>query len=309
MLQIQLRQLHRARTGIRTRTVDIPPVFPFVALAVAMSILLTATENHWTPSALPWGIAGCEAFLPLPISHIGAGAGARRSANSCSGVFRSNNGFLGKTKMATSEEENTNINSNSFDRGALLDERLGLVDRFDRWRFLQRLLDGEVNPTDTAGVLMALLEEKFDTRRQPKALLPNGSEENMEDNSTVLTAERFTAVERFLSNDRNLRGVQQFLTTGSESEKMSDDNEATGIVVTATATTTTPSASLLMDLETLLPDPIDDEDASKGLWDIVIELNGRESVKINERDGRFAWKLRCMIARILLYYDFLSKGR
>jgi len=65
---------------------------------------------------------------------------------------------------------------------------------------------------------------------------------------------------------------------------------------------------VLDQLESLLPDPDDDEDAFKGLWDTVIELNGRESVKINEQNATYDWKACCLIARVLIHYDFLTYG-
>jgi hypothetical protein len=61
-------------------------------------------------------------------------------------------------------------------------------------------------------------------------------------------------------------------------------------------------------LDALLPGPDDDEDAFKGLWDTVIELHGREAVKIDEARGSSTWEGCCTIARLLIHYDFLSDG-
>jgi hypothetical protein len=63
-------------------------------------------------------------------------------------------------------------------------------------------------------------------------------------------------------------------------------------------------------MQQLLPQLDEDEDASKGLWDTIIELHGRESVKINERKvpQDIGWKTRCLIARLLIFYDFLTDG-
>lgn len=61
-------------------------------------------------------------------------------------------------------------------------------------------------------------------------------------------------------------------------------------------------------LEGLLPDPEEDEDAFKSLWDTIIDIHGRESVKLNEHQRRPRWTLSCLVARVLLHYDFLIYG-
>jgi hypothetical protein len=61
-------------------------------------------------------------------------------------------------------------------------------------------------------------------------------------------------------------------------------------------------------LDALLPHPDDDEDAFKGLWDTVIEIHGREAVKIDEARGSLTWKSCCTLARLLIHFDFLSDG-
>lgn len=82
--------------------------------------------------------------------------------------------------------------------------------------------------------------------------------------------------------------------------------------------------SILSQIEQLLPDPIEDEEAYKSSWDVVIDLYGRESVRVNEEglqreiegassvDGLSAenlqWRTLCAIGRVLIHYDFLTKG-
>lgn len=75
----------------------------------------------------------------------------------------------------------------------------------------------------------------------------------------------------------------------------------------------------------LLPDPIDDEDAHKGTWDIIIDLYGRESTRVSEdrllrereKEGgqlirqtrrNLRWWTLCSVARVLIHFDFLTKG-
>lgn len=56
-----------------------------------------------------------------------------------------------------------------------------------------------------------------------------------------------------------------------------------------------------------LPDPDDDEDALTSLWDTIAELHGREGVKMDLKDSP-RWPYICCLCRILLHYDFLTKG-
>jgi hypothetical protein len=62
----------------------------------------------------------------------------------------------------------------------------------------------------------------------------------------------------------------------------------------------------LLFIEKLLPDPLDKEDASKGAWDTVGELHGKTAMAFNEREGRPEWKTVCMVARVMIYYEFLT---
>jgi hypothetical protein len=165
-----------------------------------------------------------------------------------------------------------------------IDASLGLVDRFDRWRFLQKLLDEEVDPSDLVSILLAVLQTFLND--------PNSTDDAEESSSPVLTKDLRATIESVLE-DATAHAILRLLSPETE--------------VPAHLDLESP-AEILARLEQLLPDPIDKEDASKGLWDTVIELHGRESVKINERNGTTSWKASCMIARILLYYDFLTKG-
>jgi hypothetical protein len=177
------------------------------------------------------------------------------------------------------------LRSISFSSSDDIDASLGLVDRFDRWRFLQKLLDEEVDPSDLVLVLLAVLQTFLND--------PNSTDDAEESSSPVLTKDLRAIIESVLE-DSTAHAIQQLLSAKS---------------VLPTQLDVERPAEILARLEQLLPDPIDEEDASKGLWDTVIELHGRESVKINERDGgTTSWKTYCLIARILLYYDFLTKG-
>jgi hypothetical protein len=165
-------------------------------------------------------------------------------------------------------------------------DQLGLHDRFDRWRFLQNLLDEDINADDTTLVLVAMLDGFLKSPSRPS--YKQGSDETA---SPALTNRLRELIEEVLqeSSARALHDLLECTNSGGVG-------------------TVEPQTGILDQLEKLLPDPVEDEDAFKGLWDTVIELNGRESVKINERNGTHQWKTRCLIARVLLYYDFLSVG-
>jgi hypothetical protein len=149
-----------------------------------------------------------------------------------------------------------------------------LEDRFGRWRFLQRLLDGEVSAHDATELLVAVLHNSL-TASQTK----EGSDGNVE-----------------LSTEQRNR-LQAFL------DRMGDGNasifEQGQLVV---------DPSQVDQLDALLPDMDSDEDAYKGLWDTVIELHGREAVKIDESNRSPTWTACCLTARLLIHYDFLSEG-
>lgn len=64
---------------------------------------------------------------------------------------------------------------------------------------------------------------------------------------------------------------------------------------------------LLSKLEQLLPTMEDNEDAHKGMWDTLIEIHGRESVKIN-KDKDKDWDSRCLVCLLLIVHDFVQEG-
>lgn len=144
-------------------------------------------------------------------------------------------------------------------------ESMGLNDRFDRWRFLQNLLEGEIENEDVNKVLLEVLNN---------ALARERSVDLDYDNKTEIAPA--------------LRKKIETLIAKSEDSKETLDS--------------------LQLLDPLIPDHSEDEDASKSLWDTVIEIHGRESMKLNEASATPEWKLSCIKARILLHFDFLTDG-
>jgi hypothetical protein len=68
-------------------------------------------------------------------------------------------------------------------------------------------------------------------------------------------------------------------------------------------------AALIMNhLESLLPDPIEQKDAHDGLWDTIEGLHGWEGVRMNRQNPCKDWEARCIVARVLIWFDFLAEG-
>jgi len=193
------------------------------------------------------------------------------------------------TRLHQSSPASHNSNYNPIQ----LRDRLGLHDRFDRWRFLQRLLDFEIKSSDVNEVLYATLDAYLKYSR-PKF----GTTD--ETGSPELTAERRSLLQ-FVLQEPSSSIADGMVLALSLSVKLSDE-------VDESMKESPHNQDVLDQLESLLPDPDDDEDAFKGLWDTVIELNGRESVKINEQNATYDWKACCLIARVLIHYDFLTYG-
>jgi len=192
---------------------------------------------------------------------------------------------------------------------AELRDELGLHDRFDRWRFLQRLLDvDDVDVDDANRVLYAVLEGYLLYPR-PKF------EDTDETGSPELTAELRERIVMLLdydddessSKNRRIPVLISSRSSPPSDGEAGDDDDASSSLLSSDSTTTA-NAKVLQQLEMLLPDPDDDEDAHRGLWDHVIELHGREAVKQEEAAGSPAWKACCLVARVLVHYDFLVHG-
>lgn len=148
------------------------------------------------------------------------------------------------------------------DDDAALLERLDLSNHFQRWVFLQRLLDGEHgSPADVERVVYRSVARCDD------------DEDDDEKNTDAV------------------RSLRRRWETSREIPVLTD-------------------ASLsLAELEAVLPDPEDDEDAYQGIWDIVTQLQGADEVERRRELGEDdEWHRLCISARLLIHFDFLSKG-
>ena len=217
-------------------------------------------------------------------------------------------------------------------------ERLELNQQFERWKFLQQLLDGEIQPLDIENVLILVLSSYL--QHGPTALTSDNKDENGGNASPVLNDEQMSNM-RGVINDISILGVSDngigdsrflhmLVLPPVDYESMTidimEDEEDSNIIEVDTN-----ALSILQQIERLLPDPIEDEEAYNSLWDVVIDLYGRESVKIKEtalqqekESSRYIvssssgnleccvnnlqWRALCTVGRVLIHYDFLTKG-
>jgi len=217
----------------------------------------------------------CASFFLLPFassfqSVLPAWTGCPQKVTSFVPGASGNHSFRNKRASSVAAKVST----------ADLRDRLGLHDRFDRWRFLQQLLAQEATPEDTNRVLYAVLEGYIKFPRPKYA----GTDET---GSPELSSELFSLIEELL-DDSNDGRISALLPVGPDEDSCDE--------------------KVLDRLEKLLPDLDEDEDAFKGLWDTVMELHGREAVKIDSGEGCPLWRACSLIARVLIHFDFLSYG-
>jgi hypothetical protein len=179
----------------------------------------------------------------------------------------------------TQPRSSSRLNESSTSTSTAIRERLGLHDRFGRWRWLQKLLDEEANEDDVNRIIFLVLDSYL---KFPRPTYGSTTETG----SPELTADRRQMIEQLLEGCS--LGTVPALGDDADGAQSRED--------------------MHRQLEPLLPDPMEDEDGFKGNWDTVMELNGRGSVQINERNGEPGWKAVCLVSRVIIYYDFLTYG-
>lgn len=145
-------------------------------------------------------------------------------------------------------------------------------EQFDRWKYLQDFLDGEIECDGTNRLLYRVLKEYFDNAKPEE-----------EDDSETGSPKMTPKFKENLMHTLSLAQGDSLKVLGNSS------NEA-----------------LLKSLESLLPDPEEEEDAFKSLWDTLVEIHGREMVKIRETNPTPEWTCQCLVARILIWFDYLT---
>jgi len=162
-------------------------------------------------------------------------------------------------------------------------ERLDLSSTFSRWTFLQNTLEEEIEQQDVNEVLYKVLKSFYDNPRPLKT----------EDGYTNPTP-TLTEVQRVLLVDvlfQIQNGVGVILALPTNGEEYGEE-----------------FINTLEHLETLQPDPIENEDDFKSCWDILVEMYGREATKMAQKNGDVEFKFRSSIVRLLMHFDFLTEG-
>ena len=162
-------------------------------------------------------------------------------------------------------------------------ERLDLNCKFGRWKFLQDIIEEDSEPRDVNLILYKVLKSFYDNPRPAK------TEDGITNCSPILTEDQRSLLVEDLFDTRISLGVITILPV--DGDEMTEKHTRT-----------------LELLDTLQPDPIENEDDFKGAWDILVEIYGRESTKIAQQNGDEQFKFRSSIVRLLLHFDFLTEG-
>lgn len=174
-------------------------------------------------------------------------------------------------------------------------ERLDLGEQFNRWKLLQQLLEAEADAADINEVLFRVMKSFRDVPRPLKIKDANGITRS--NTSPII-------------NDEKKKIIQSLLDFASEEGDRSEiDSSIHSVPAFTDGTDCIANSSQLLDIvEKLLPDPMEDEDAHKTCWDVVMEMYGKEAVKSEEMERSTEWRARCAVARVLIHYDFLETG-
>ena len=218
-------------------------------------------------------------------------------------------------------------------------QRLELDQQFERWKFMQCLLEGELQPSDIENVLLLSLSAYL--QHGPTAATSNNKDENGGNASPVLNDEQKSdiqsAIKAMLEVSDGI-GDSKFLhllvLPPVDYESITIDTEDDDDIGSNMVEVDSSALSILEQIEQLIPTIEEDEDAYKSAWDVVIDIYGRESVRVNEEalqrereSGRYPssenvgsgsrleccadslqWRTLCAVGRVLLHFDFLTKG-
>ena len=184
-----------------------------------------------------------------------------------------------KASDANTSSESTNAQS--------LTHQLDIAGGFDRWRYVQKMLDLETDPLVDNQLLFHVLQRYL----THPAVGPDSLA------SPERTRVRLKLVQSILEETADNASIPALNADGSRLTNEDDPEKAVSSSSNSVVSTS---------LEDLLPDPTDEEDADKSLWDGIAELHGKAAVAIDQKDP--LWKARCLVARLLLFYDFLQKG-
>lgn len=151
-------------------------------------------------------------------------------------------------------------------------DRLDLSCEFSRWKFLQDTMEDDIASENVNEILYLVLKSFIDNPRETQ----------------ILTEEQINVLEEELFQIEDNIGFISVLPLGGE---YNEDHEKT-----------------LKLLDTLQPDPVENEDDFRSCWDILVEIYGREATKFAQKSEDIEFKHRSNAVRLLLHYDFLTEG-
>jgi len=187
--------------------------------------------------------------------------------------------------------------------------RLDLNVQFNRWRLLQQILEGEADASDVNEVCYRVLRSFLDCPRPRRVV--DGDGISRSNTSPIIDEEKRRIIESLLDNAD--AGVS--VSTCAKNDIVDEANAPNTVqakephIPLFVGFDCTPfERDALEGVEKLLPDPIDDEDAHKTCWDLVMEMYGKEAVKAEEMDRSEEWRTRSAVVRMLIHFDFLESG-
>jgi len=195
------------------------------------------------------------------------------------GLYNINNSNIGKIRFVSKLFSTT---TSVVERPSVV-ERLNLKNNFRRWRYMQQLLDEELEAENVNEVLYVLLDN------YKKGNRGSDTDEASDRNAPERTTELVQSVKEVLD--------------------MAEENSKTGrkgIPILRNPDCQPGDAVLLEKIEKLLPDPADKKDAFEGGWDSIRDMHGGSSMDFSEGEGRAEWKAVSLAARVMVYFELLT---
>lgn len=219
-----------------------------------------------------------QSFQPVVVAGT-----ANLSVERCALISHSGNPPLESliTRLDMSNSESNNI-SIPFD---------GSEDRFYRWRFFQDFLDGDHLSSDVVNIVLYRVLDGV--LKYPR---PSGGGDTLGSDGIIEIKEEVREKIREILADSIEGRVKAVVTMSNDDDDYEKAKKS--------------SLAILEQLERILPDPADEEEDYKSLWDTIIQIHGRGAVKFNESQNPISWdwKVANIVSRVLLHYDFLTYG-
>ena len=199
----------------------------------------------------------------------------------CLFIYKSVEAFSGSKVFHRNQQVPSSCLFASLSESSILDD-FELSSEFNRWRFLKDLLeeDETVLGVHVNHLLYVVLKSFYDNPRPLKL------EDGKTNPSPTLTPEQRDILDKKLFQYKDELGIIEVFVDGG----MKGNKE------------------VLEALEYFQPNEIEDEDAFRSAWDIVVVLYGVEATKQAQRSNDPSFYVRSSVVRLLLHFDFLVSG-